>query len=269
MFEPKKEKIMKVKCTGYKSDERHFTVGKVYEWKDGKIKNDFGDLYIFCCQGKDPDKWLLSDWYTFEVVKEPKFKVGDIVKANEKSNKKYYVTCEKNGFIGKVTKIAGCGLGFIFVQGFEKRHKTLDDEGWRVQEDYFDLVQEQKRKQEIHIAVDGAKTIAVMKSGGKVVKRAEAKCNPSDEFDFKTGAELAVKRLFEEEKKEEPKCTDFKVGDKVRYIENDADGRFFPPCGTVGEVRNIDEYSLLVEWDTDKVIGDKTWFCDKPKVEKV
>lgn len=194
---------MKVKCTGYKSSERNFTVGKVYEWKDDCMECDNGFIYTYhMVDGDNPDKWCLSDWYTFEVVNEPKFKVGDIVKANEKSNKKYYVTNEKNGFIGKVTKIAGCGLGFIFVQGFEKRHKTLDDEGWRVQEDCFDLVQESKSKQEVHITVDGAKTIAVMKSGGKVVKRAEAKCNPSDEFDFKTGAELAVKRLFEEAPKD-------------------------------------------------------------------
>lgn len=194
---------MKVKCTGYKSAERYFTVGKVYEWKDNTLKNDNGFVYTSCMVGgDDPDKWHLSDWYTFEVVKEPKFKVGDIVKANEKSNGFYAVTCEKNGFIGKVTKI--CNYGIIFVQGFEKRHKTPDDddEGWRVKEDYFDLVQGQKSKQEIHITVDGAKTIAVMKSGGKVVKRAEAKCNPSDEFDFKTSAELTFKRLFEEAPKD-------------------------------------------------------------------
>lgn len=254
---------MKVKCTGYKKGERHFTVGKVYEWKDNTLKDDNGFIYTIMVGGDNPDEWLLSNWYTFEGVKEPKFKVGDIVKANEKSNRYYSVTCEKNGFVGKVTKIGNNGI--IHVQGLEERHKTkFDDyEGWRVREDCFDLVQE------IHITVDGAKTIAVMKSGGRVIKRAEAKCNPLDEFDFKTGAELAVKRLFGEEKKEEPKDTDFKVGDKVRYIENDADGRFFPPCGTVGEVRDIDEYSLLVKWDTDKVSGDKTWFCDKPKVEKV
>lgn len=264
---------MKVKCTGYKKDERYFTVGKVYEWKDGEIKNDFGGSYILCCQGKDPDKWLLSYFYKFEVVKEPKFKVGDIVKANEKSNGFYAVTCEKNGFIGKVTKIGECGLGIIFVQGFEKRHKTDNNEGWRVREDYFDLVQE---KNEIHITVDGAKTIAVMKSGGKVIRRAEAKCNPSDEFDFKTGAELAFKRIFEEEpkeeKKEEPKDKDFKVGDKVRYIAHDADGKYYPPYGTIGEIKIVDLSNIGVKWNTDKVLHTKAcdyWFCYKYEVEKI
>lgn len=265
---------MKVKCTGYKSDERHFSVGKVYEWKDGKIKNDSGDSYIFFCQGKDPDKWLLSNYYTFEVVNEPKFKVGDIVKANEKSNKKYYVTNEKNGFIGKVTEIDNNGI--IYVQGLEDRHKTPfdDDEGWRVEEDCFDLVHEQKSKQEIHITVDGAKTIAVMKSGGKVVKRAEAKCIPSDEFDFKTCAELSVKRIFEEEKKEEPKCTDFKVGDNVRYINHDADGKYYPPYGTIGEIKQVGFSHIGVKWNTDKVLRNSTpeldyWYCDREDIEKV
>lgn len=262
---------MKVKCTGYKSSERYFTVGKVYEWKDDCMECDNGFVYSSCMVGGDnPDKWELSDWYTFEVVKEPKFKVGDIVKANEKSNKKYYVTNEKNGFIGKVTKIGVRGHGFIFVQGFEKRHKTIGDEGWRVKEDYFDLVQEPKSKQEIHITVDGAKTIAVMKSGGKVIKRTEAKCNPSDEFGFKTGAELAFKRLFEEEQKD----TDFKVGDKVRYIEHDADGKYYPPYGTIGEIKNVGLSHIGVKWNTDKVLRSSIpeldyWYCDREDIEKV
>ena len=262
---------MKVKCTGYKGTERCFTVGKVYEWKDNTLKNDNGFIYThFMVGGDNPDEWRLSNWYTFEVVKEPKFKVGDIVKANEKSNYKYGITNKENGFVGKVTKIEECGLGIIFVQGFEKRHKTLDDEGFRVQEDCFDLVQEKK---EVHITVDGAKTIAVMKIGGKVIKRAEAKCNPSDEFDFKTGAELAFKRLFEEEPKEEkkegPKDKDFKVGDKVRYIDHDADGRYYPPYGTIGKITDVSYITIKVKWNTNKVDKTSPWWCGKLDVEKV
>ena len=65
---------MKVKCTGYKSDERYFTVGKVYEWENGTLKDDNGYIYNSRMVGvNNPDKWVLSDWYTFEVVNEQKF----------------------------------------------------------------------------------------------------------------------------------------------------------------------------------------------------
>lgn len=51
---------------------------------------------------------------------------------------------------------------------------------------------------EIHITTDGKTTHAMLKENGEVTKRAVAKCSPEDNFDFKTGAELAFNRLFEE-----------------------------------------------------------------------
>lgn len=65
----------------------------------------------------------------------------------------------------------------------------------------------------IYITTDGEKVFSVMKDGKKVTMSAEAKCSPEDTFDFKTGAELAFKRLFAEKKRD----TDFKVGDRVRF----------------------------------------------------
>lgn len=65
-------KIM-VRCKGYKSSERYFTVGKVYEWEDGNLTNDNGFTYDnFMCDGADPKEWSLSAWYDFEVVKDQK-----------------------------------------------------------------------------------------------------------------------------------------------------------------------------------------------------
>lgn len=48
--------------------------------------------------------------------------------------------------------------------------------------------------------IDGNKTIAVLKDGEKVVKKAEAKCSPEDTFDFNIGANLAFDRLFEKDR---------------------------------------------------------------------
>lgn len=59
---------MKVKCTGYKQNERFFTLGNIYEWVDGKLRSDNGWEYDAFVQGEDPAKWGLSHWYTFEKV---------------------------------------------------------------------------------------------------------------------------------------------------------------------------------------------------------
>lgn len=64
---------MKVKCVGYKREERYFTIGKVYEWEDGKLRSDNGYVYDGMVSGEDPSLWMLSEWYDFEVVKEREF----------------------------------------------------------------------------------------------------------------------------------------------------------------------------------------------------
>lgn len=57
-------KNYKVRCVGYKRDERYFTVGKVYDVVDGKITNDNGVTY----RGYDDVIKFLSGWYKFEKV---------------------------------------------------------------------------------------------------------------------------------------------------------------------------------------------------------
>ena len=51
--------------------------------------------------------------------------------------------------------------------------------------------------EKIVITTDGKTTLARLYENNKVIKRAEAKCCPDDEFDFKIGAELAFNRLME------------------------------------------------------------------------
>lgn len=68
---------------------------------------------------------------------------------------------------------------------------------------------------EIHITVDGNKTIAVLKENGKVINRAETKCAPEDKFEFETGAKLALSRLFKEVKEIKRKA---KVGEYIKIV---------------------------------------------------
>lgn len=57
-------KNYKVRCVGYKSDERNFIIGKVYDVVDGKITNANGLTYSYCNDVIE----FLSHWYKFEKV---------------------------------------------------------------------------------------------------------------------------------------------------------------------------------------------------------
>lgn len=57
-------KNYKVRCVGYKRNERLFTIGKVYDVIDGKITNDNGFTYGYCHDVIE----FLSEWYKFAKV---------------------------------------------------------------------------------------------------------------------------------------------------------------------------------------------------------
>lgn len=144
-----------------------------------------------------------------------KFKVGDIIKANKESNKKYLVTNQKNGWTGKVTSVDKNGVMYV---------KTLtpeEDEGsmYTVDEKYFDLMGDNHIKKHI---VNKNTVIVILDDGRKGI----AKCNPDDKFNLAFGTALAVARAYgdkETEAKllEEPsepvkEKPTFKVGELVR-----------------------------------------------------
>ena len=52
-------------------------------------------------------------------------------------------------------------------------------------------------KYELHIMSDGKKTTAVYKKNGELVSRSEANLYPDDDFNFKTGAQIAFDRVFQ------------------------------------------------------------------------
>lgn len=84
-----------------------------------------------------------------------------------------------------------------------------------------------KNNETIIIYRNGQKVIALDKRNGNT---AEAKCSPEDEFDFVTGAKLALERL-----EEKPK---FKVGDLV-IGNNNADAYGVTRKGSVGKVVHV------------------------------
>lgn len=92
---------------------------------------------------------------------------------------------------------------------------------------------------EIHITQDGNTVHAVLKDENKIVKRSKAVCSPKDEFDFETGARLAIDRLFEKvdivgmyarvttSKKNKPECChNFNIGDIVKILGDWGNGDY-------------------------------------------
>lgn len=101
----------------------------------------------------------------------------------------------------------------------------------------------------------GSETIVIYRNDQKVIaldkttgKKAEAKCNPADEFDFRTGAKLAFDRLMGE---------DVKPDNGVREVKRKA---------KVGEyIKIVDAKPFLIPYENGeifRVIGIKNATCN-------
>lgn len=123
-----------------------------------------------------------------------KFKIGDKVRANEKSNDRYSITnlrreCE--GIVVNVVDDHKIRIKVTFSEYTWAIGSTYD-----VNDKYFDLISNNTEydKNELHITVKGRETIGVYKHDGKTYT-AVAECSPQDIFDFATGVKLVCERL--------------------------------------------------------------------------
>lgn len=156
-----------------------------------------------------------------------RFKVGDIVKPNpkawgadrEKAEGIVEAVVQKSDpytFSVKVTKVKESGKQCL-------NQEILCQTGY----DAFELVKRGGVQTELHVTTDGTTTHAVLKEGGKIVKRAKAVCSPDDEYSFETGARLAVDRVFGQDEKSaeekgaahEPKPK-FNIGNMVKVVDS-------------------------------------------------
>lgn len=105
----------------------------------------------------------------------------------------------------------------------------------------------------------GSETIVIYRNDNKVValdkttgEKTEAKCNPADEFDFRTGAKLAFNRLM---------CEDVKPNNGVREVKRKA---------KVGEyIKVVDAHPLFDTYkngDILKVICTSNTGCFSKKL---
>ncbi len=96
-----------------------------------------------------------------------------------------------------------CGKEFIVEFDGNNSYTLKNANCWNFTDD---MLYSAKSENKILITVDGDKTLARLYENNKIIKTAEARCYPEDEFDFETGAKLAFERLFDNvDKAREPK----------------------------------------------------------------
>lgn len=142
-------------------------------------------------------------------MEKHKFKVGDRVKVKKDIVTLNRRTVGKCGTVKELLTDNYCSVEFDeFVGGHDCNGFAKEGHGWNHAEDVLDLVKTQNET--IVIYRKDNKVIALDKSTGE---KAEANCNPADEFDFRTGAKLAFNRLM---------CEDVKSDNGVREVKRKA-----------------------------------------------
>ena len=149
-------------------------------------------------------------------MEKHKFKVGDRVKVKKDIVTLNRRTVGKCGTVKELFMDNYCSVEFDkFVGGHDCGGFAKEGHGWNFVEDALDLVKTQNET--IVIYRKDNKVIALDKSTGE---KAEANCNPADEFDFRTGAKLAFNRLMGEDVKTDNVVREVKRKAKVgEYIK--------------------------------------------------
>lgn len=151
-------------------------------------------------------------------MEKHKFKVGDRVKVKKDIVTLNRRTVGKCGTVKELLTDNYCSVEFDeFVGGYDCNGFAKEGHGWNHAEDALDLVKTQNET--IVIYRKDNKVVALDKSTGE---KAEVKCNPADEFDFRTGAKLAFNRLMGEDVKPDNGVREVKrkakVGEYVKVV---------------------------------------------------
>lgn len=115
------------------------------------------------------------------------FTIGNVYELNEQGG----ITCDIGyTYVNQPELYGEAGIIGFLSEWYEFEEVFEDEEPKKAEPAY-----------KIEISYDGEKvTTARMIVNGKIVKKATARRNPEDKFDFKKGATLAFERLFEKKK---------------------------------------------------------------------
>lgn len=134
-------------------------------------------------------------------MKERKFKVGERYKSGM-----FY----DNGAVIEITEINGDSVSYKDVVG-----KTMGGKRFQSYSAFSEFLKKVGDETIVIYRKDN-KVIALDKSTGE---KAEAKCNPADEFDFRTGAKLAFNRLMCEDNGVREVKRKAKVGEYIKIVD--------------------------------------------------
>ncbi|WP_308275241.1 hypothetical protein [Prevotella sp.] len=185
-----------------------------------------------------------------------KYKVGDKVRIVG------YRTFHMNSFgemdkwLGKVMTVRGIERG---LHGYWMVEDCGENKGrgWLWVDSMIAGLAEPDREYTVELRFDGMITTATLKRGGRDVKTAEARCNPTDTYSRAEGARVAVERLFEKKRKEDkPKDSKPKMGDKF-VVVGDLSGHEFPIGDIVTLCRVCNGWRLYMNQ-----YGRKRWVYD-------
>lgn len=173
-------------------------------------------------------------------MEKHKFKVGDRVVEKINQKKGIVVDFLRNEYLVLV-KFDGWNKGHD-GNGYTRSGKTYSgNHCWYFCKEELEIIKDET----IVIYRKDNKVVALDKSTGE---KAEAKCNPADEFDFRTGAKLAFNRLMGE---------DVKPDNGVREVKRKA---------KVGEfIKIVDAKPFLIPYENGeifRVIGVKNATCE-------
>ena len=205
--------------------------GKMDKWL-GKVMTVRKVTSRFYTMEEDREEWF-DGWMWYPAAIEglatepvPKYKVGDRVIIEESNIES---VAHHKGLVGVIEKVWHTPGGHDYWVMPEK--KGVGAAWCRVR---------CLAPSKIVVTTDGQTTTAKMFSGKELVKSAEAKCSPSDTFNFETGAAIALDRLLDREEKAElvKPVNPFKVGDYVRVTSQTRLGHRLP-IGSVGRVTCI------------------------------
>lgn len=233
-----KVRIVKKWC----GDHRENRDGQMDKWL-GKVMTIRSTSYSCYKMDEDNGQWFWYDSMIDELVRDemkPKFKVGDLVRGNSKSDDRYAFT-NSNMTKGKVTNVR-CN-GCIDIKVLE--HKSSTENGityTSLEPKYFDLIKSATPDWKVIIIPDGDKTIGKLFENGKLTTKVETKKHPKDEYSINEAIKSITTRLVEEHDERKHK---FEIGDIVELVDKDT-GLSPIPVGARGEVV---AYSPRSMWD--------------------
>lgn len=184
-----------------------------------------------------------------------KYKVGDKVRIVDHRTGPMNNFGKMDKWLGKVMTIRECLLSGYWM---EEDYGENIGYGWCWDDDMISGLAEPGREPcTVELRFDGMITTATLKRGGRDVKTAEARCNPTDTYSRAEGARVAVERLFEKKRKEvKPKESEPKVGDKFVIV-----GRSRFHMFSIGEtVRLICICEQGKRYENCRGLGQ--WVCD-------